>query len=239
MKNAMKCAVLVAGFMVALGGGGVFADEARQITMQGQGVVITEPDLATVRLGMTQKGKSPAEAMAMNARVMATVLELLRAQGVASRDMQTDSLTLNADWVHDPKTGQNNVDGYVASNILAITIRDLDRVGPLLDLAINAGANNLMSLNFGLTDSRPQQDQARVSAAKDARAKAELYAAALGLTLGPISHVSENGHASPPTMMRAEAMFDAGAATPVEGGSLSVEVSVTVTWQLVDAAATH
>jgi uncharacterized protein YggE len=126
--------------------------------------------------------------------------------------------------------------GYRVHNNITIRIRDLDRVGGILDQVVTLGANSISGPTFTLDDPNPVKDEARRAAMEDARRKASLYAEAAGITLGPIVRIEE-GYAPPPMplgaqMMRMEA---ADASVPIEAGELSFEVQVSVSWRLRNA----
>jgi uncharacterized protein YggE len=119
----------------------------------------------------------------------------------------------------------------MASNVVTIRARDLDRLGALLDAVVTTGANQLNSLTFGLSDPQPATDEARKRAVADARARAALYAEAAGVALGPILSITEGGGYQPPQpMYRRELAMDAG--VPVAGGEVSVSASVTITYAI-------
>jgi uncharacterized protein len=120
----------------------------------------------------------------------------------------------------------------VASNILTIRLRQLDGLGAVLDAAVADGANTLNGLTFGLADPKPALDEARKEAVADARARAELLAAAAGVKLGRVISISEGVVPTDPApMFRAEA---SAAPVPVAGGEVGLSASVTIFYQIVE-----
>ena len=115
--------------------------------------------------------------------------------------------------------------------MVSATIRDLDGIGAVLDHVITAGGNQINGLRFGLTEREAAMDEARRLAVADARRKAELYAEAAGITLGPILSISEAGGRVTPQneMMVARA---SGGQVPVKGGELSVTATVSIVWEI-------
>ena len=104
-------------------------------------------------------------------------------------------------------------------------------MGTILDAVVNSGANGFNGLQFGLQDPVPAQDSARVAAVADAKRKAELYAKAAGISLGPIHMLSEAGSHSPqPVMLREMAMSDA---VPIAQGEVSMRASVTIVYEII------
>jgi uncharacterized protein len=197
------------------------------ISVTGEGVVEAAPDLATVMIGVTTQGDTAAAALAANSAALDGVMAQLTASGIAPRDLQTSNLSVNPNWTgYDSSTP--TISGYVATNMLTVRIRALDSLGTVLDAAVTDGANTLNGVTFGLADPTPVMNEARKEAVADARARAELLAAAAGVTLGKIVSISESGGAaSPMPMFRAEA-----SAVPVAEGELGVTAMVTIVYQI-------
>ncbi|NBE06284.1 SIMPL domain-containing protein [Paragemmobacter ruber] len=202
------------------------------ITVTGEGVVTAAPDLATVSLGVTTQGATAAEAMAANSASLAAVLERVKAAGVEDRDIQTSTLNLNPNWSNSDGSSMPEIQGYVATNTLSIRVRDMAKLGPILDAAIADGANTLNGVSFGLAEPDPAMDEARKAAVAEARARAELLTGAAGVGLGRIVSISESGGYAPPMpMYRMEAAM-ADAPVPVAGGEVGVTAQVTITWEI-------
>ncbi|HMO71946.1 MAG TPA: SIMPL domain-containing protein [Paracoccaceae bacterium] len=207
---------------------------AARITVTGEGRVDAVPDLATISLGVTTEAKSAAEALAANNAAMAAVLERLRAAGVADRDLQTTGLSVNPVWSgYERSGGRPEITGFQAANVLTVRVRALDTLRGVLDAAVKDGANTLNGLAFGLAEPQPALDEARARAVADARRKAELMAAAAGVTLGRIDSITEGGGGAPYPQFRAESAMVADA-VPVAQGEVSLSASVTVVWRLAE-----
>ncbi|MBA4349627.1 MAG: SIMPL domain-containing protein [Rhodobacter sp.] len=202
------------------------------ITVTGEGVVTAAPDLATVSLGVTTQGETAAAAMAANTEALTAVLERVKAAGVEDRDIQTSTLNLNPNWSNSDGSSMPVIQGYVASNILSIRVRDLAKLGGVLDAAITDGANTLNGISFGLAEPDPAMDEARKEAVAKARARAELLVTAAGASLGKIVSINESGMGMPVPMYRMEAAM-ADAPVPVQGGEVGVTANVTITWEIV------
>lgn len=202
------------------------------ITVTGEGVVTAAPDIATVSLGVTSQGATAAEAMDANTAALTAVLERVKAAGVEGRDIQTSTLNLNPNWSNSDGSSMPVIQGYVATNVLQIRVRDLAKLGGVLDAAITDGANTLNGISFGLAEPDPAMDEARKAAVAKARARAELLTGAAGVSLGRIVTISEGGGYAPPMpMYRMEAAM-ADAPVPVEGGEVGVTATVTITWEI-------
>ncbi|HMS96823.1 MAG TPA: SIMPL domain-containing protein [Tabrizicola sp.] len=208
----------------------VLADTATvpSVYATGTGTVEVSPDIATLSVGVTTQGDTAAAALAANSEAIAAVMARLTATGIEGRDMQTSNLYLNPNWAgYD--TGTPVISGYVASNMLTITVRDLETLGAVLDSAVSDGANTLNGVTFGLADPAPVLDEARKEAVSDARARAELLATAAGMKLGKILSITESSAGSMPYPM-----YDAAASAPVPvaGGELGLSASVTIQYEI-------
>ncbi|MEY4871581.1 MAG: hypothetical protein RLZZ563_911 [Pseudomonadota bacterium] len=202
------------------------------ISVTGEGIVAAAPDLATVSLGVTMQGDTAAAAMAAGNSALQAVLERLKAAGIEDRDLQTSNLSLNPNWQSGDGTTAPVIVGYIASNILSVRVRDLDKLGAVLDAVVTDGANTLNGISFGLADPDPVLDQARTEAVADARGRAELLVGAAGVKLGRILSIAESGGMMPmpAPMFRMEAASDA---VPVAGGEVGMSASVTITYEIV------
>ncbi len=208
------------------------ADEARRITVTGEGRVEAKPDLATLTLGVTTEGTTAAEAMAANSMQLGVVLEQLRVAGIEERDLQTSGLSLNPDWQMPEGETEARIVRYIATNTLTVRVRALDTLGGLLDRAVSDGANTFNGLSFGLADPEPALAEARKRAVDDAMARARLMTQAAGVTLGPVVSISEGGGFSPPMPMFRMEADAATAAVPVAAGEISTSASVTMVFAL-------
>lgn len=206
-----------------------------QITVTGEAVVQAVPDMATISLGVTTMGATGSEAMDANSAALAKVIARLKAAGIAERDLQTQNLSLNPNWSsYDSSVSgaPQTITGYTASNILSVKVRDLAVLGAVLDAAVGDGANTLNGLSFDLSQPRPAQDAARTEATKDARARAELLAAAAGVKLGRVLSISETQSYGQPMPVAYKA--DAAMAVPVQAGEVGMSASVTVVFEIAE-----
>jgi uncharacterized protein YggE len=204
---------------------------ARSISVTGTGTVETAPDMATLMIGVTTQAQTAAEALTANSAATEAVIARLTASGVEARDMQTSNLSINPNWAgYDSSTP--TISGYVATNMLTVRVRKLDTTGAVLDAAVADGANTLNGMVFGLADPDPAYNEARKEAVADARAKAELLAAAAGVTLGPVMTIADGGAMTDPAPMYRDAV--SASPVPVVGGELGLVANVTVTFAIAD-----
>ena len=202
------------------------------ITVSAEGHVAVSPDLATITLGVTTQGDTAAEAMRSNSTALGAVLDRLRGAGIEDRDLQTSNLSLNPNWQGQNDGAAPQIMGYIASNMLTVRVRDLDKVGEVLDAVVSDGANTLNGISFDLADPDPAMDKARTNAVLTARARAELLATAAGVKLGQILSISEGGGMSSPQPMYRMQADMVGSAVPVAGGEVGISASVTMVFAI-------
>jgi len=198
------------------------------VSVTGTGVISAVPDMATITLGVTTQAHAADQAMAGTSSRITAMLAALRAAGIADRDLQTRDLSLQPLWANRSNSSANppQIDGFVATNTLSVRVRDLTRIGAVLDQVVGLGANTFSGLSFGLQDPQPIKDQARAAAIRDAMRKARIYTDAAGLTLGPVLSISETGGGVPQRFML-ESVRSA-APVPVASGEASITASVTM-----------
>lgn len=203
------------------------------ISLSGRGTVLRTPDIATVSVGVSVEAKTAADAMQQQASRMAGVFAAVRAAGIAERDMQTGSISLNPVYEY-PDNARPRLTGYQASNVITLKVRKLDTLGRTLDSVVKGGGNTINGVSFSIDDVESLRNEARTRAIRDAAAKAELYAAAVGYKVRRIVTISEQGDYSPPSPLMAMRMEDAGAApeTQIAAGDVALEQTVSVVFEL-------
>ena len=220
-------AVMLVGLAVQGMAQAVADTPSRLVSVVGQGRVASTPDMAVMSLGVTHEAKTAGAAMDMVNADAVTLLEALAALGVAARDVQTDQLSVSPLW--SKGDGARQITGYVARNAVSVRVRDLARLGAVMDAALAAGSNDFNGLRFSMQDPAPIEAQARAAAVKDAMARAAQLAEAAGVTLGPIVALSEQGGGSQPRMMARASSEDMAIAT----GEVSISASVSMTFDLI------
>jgi uncharacterized protein len=173
------------------------------------------------------------EARAAMAETQSSILSSVRRLGVAPADVQTDQLALHPEYDFD-KDGGRTLRGYVATNVVRVTVRRIDDAGKVVDGAVAAAKNDARvdGVSFELSDSAALRAEARKLAVADARKRAEQLAADLGVELGEPIAIEEIAASAPgPVLYRAE-MMKQSADTPVEPGSVEGRVTVRVRWSI-------
>lgn len=210
------------------------------LTVTVEGKSTRTPDLAVFSAGVTTQGATASEAMSANAAAMTKVVATLKRAGIADRDIQTSQISLSPVY-GQPVVSPNGrvaqeprIIGYQATNQVTVRSRDVKGFGKVLDALVGSGANQINGPSFQLDNPTAAMDEARASAMKTARARADLYAKAAGLRVVRIVSISESGgYAAQPVYARA-AMADAApeASTPVAEGEVEAQVSLTVQFEL-------
>ncbi len=203
------------------------------ITLTGKGTVDHAPDIAMISLGVQVEAKTAAEAMAQQTEKMNGVFAAVKAAGIADRDMQTGQLSLNPVYEY-PNNARPRLTGYQASNQLSIKVRKLDTLGKTLDAVVKGGGNTINGVSFSIDKPDQFQNDARIEAIKDAAAKAELYAKAVGYKVKRIVTISEQDYYPQPVpmMMQMRQQDMAAAPTPIAAGEVSLTQTVNVVFEL-------
>ena len=191
------------------------------------------PDVATISTGVVTQAADANAAMRANAVQMDKVMAAIRAAGIAERDIQTSGINLNPQYKYVENQPPSIV-GYQASNNVNVKVRDLSKLGKVLDAFVANGANQINGPSFEVDKPEEAYDEARLAALKKARARADTYAAALGLNVRRIVSISEGGASlpRPMPMMRAMAMDSMAKETSVSPGEASLSVSIDVVFEL-------
>lgn len=212
----------------------VSGDSTASVTVNGVGIITTTPDTASVQLGVTVTQANLADAQSLASTQMQAVNDALIAAGVEEKDIQTSSYYVSVVQNYDESGNPSEVTNFQVQNMVNVVVRDIDAVGPILDSAVEAGANTVYGVNFYLDDSSAASTEARALAVQDAQTRAEELAAAAGMTLGPVVSISE-GYSSGPIYGKGGGAMNAEAAgqASIQVGTTTIEVNVTVTYQLI------
>jgi uncharacterized protein YggE len=200
------------------------------VTVAGSGTVSATPDQAEITTGVVTQAATAAQALAANSQAMERLLQSLGNLGIGPRDIQTTNINVSPQR-RAPKEGQPpEITGYEVSNQVRVKVRDLARLGQVLDRQVSQGANLVYGIHFGLQEPAPLLDEARKRAMADARRRADLYAAAAGLKVGRVLSVQEAG-VTPPGPGPAPRMA-MSAVVPVAPGEQEIQATVTVMFTL-------
>lgn len=190
------------------------------------------PDIALVSTGVVTQAADANAAMRSNAEQMAKVVAAIRAAGIAERDIQTSGINLNPQYRY-AENQPPTITGYQASNNVNVTVRDISRLGKILDAFVATGANQVNGPSFDVEDKDSALDEARRAALEKAQARAQMYAKSLGLRVRRIVSISEGGRIDMPmpgpSMRMEKAMM---ADTPVSPGESVLSMNLDVVFEL-------
>jgi uncharacterized protein YggE len=209
------------------------------IWVNGQGKVTVTPDIATLNLGVSVQKTSVAEAQAEAAQAMDDIMAVLKSKGIAEKDIQTQYFNIQQVTRWDDKGQQEVVIGYRVSNTVTAKIRDIEKVGEVIDAVAAAGGDYTRINGIGFSVDNPEQyyNEAREAAMNDAKAKAEQIASLAGITLGKPTYVVENSSTPPIPYRESGIKWDSamGAAAPttsISAGEMDIVLSVQVAYAI-------
>lgn len=206
----------------------------RSVSVSGAGSANLVPDIAYIYVGVHTEKSSASEAVGENNAQTQQMIEALKGFGIAAKDIRTTNFSIWPQDKIDPMTGTpTGQKVYVVDNTVYVTVRELGKLGELLDTVIAAGANTVNSIQFDVADKTEALKQARAEAVKNAASQAQELADAAGVKLGEVQTISYYDSVPYP-------VFDGKgggggameAAVPIQPGQLTFTVTVTVTYEL-------
>ena len=203
----------------------------KTISVSGAGVATATADQATINIGVEVTEDTAGEAITENANLMAAVIEALKINGISEADIKTTSYNVYAqyDWSEDGR----KLIGYTVTNMVQVTVKDIDNVGNIIDVAGEAGANSINGISFGLSEEKTAElkQTAYILALGDAQGKADLISETLGLTISGVQSVTESSYVPVRTYVDygesgMDMALSSKAPTTIVSGDLSVSVNV-------------
>jgi uncharacterized protein YggE len=191
------------------------------------------PDVATISAGVVTQAADANAAMRANATQMDKVMAAIHAAGIAERDIQTSGVNLNPQYKYVDNQAPA-ITGYQASNTVNLKVRDIAKLGEVLDALVASGANQVNGPSFEIDQPEVAYDEARRGALEKAQARAAMYAKTLGLRVRRIVSISEGGGFQPPMPMPMMAMArgKAEADTAVSPGETTLTANLDVVFEL-------
>ena len=202
-----------------------------RLSVNGEGVVQVTPDMAYINIGVVTEDKDASVAQSENAKLMTNVKVAIMEAGIAEDDMQTMNYSIYKSYIYFDDKEREEV--YKASNTLKITVRDLDNLGNLIDVASKSGANQINSIQFTVADEEKYYQEALVLAMTNAEGKANAILGTMNKEAGMPVMISESSYGG-------EILRDTGAiafsaksesanySTPIQAGDIEVSARVAV-----------
>lgn len=215
--------------------------EVPTLTVVATGSVTVPPDRAFVTLGMDSAGKSLSEAQRRNSAVIQKVIERLTELKIEKERIQMFAFTVSPQYKSlsrhssDAPPAPPEIVGYTVSNMLTVEVREIEKVAPVIEEALSAGANHFHGLQWSLRDEQQARLNALKIAAGKAREKATTLSEAVNAKLGRLVTVTEGSHVVQPTprVGRAMAMIEAGGGeVPISSGEMRIDATVTLVYEI-------
>jgi len=207
--------------------------EPRTISVNGNGVISLEPDIAHINIGVHTEGESAEEAVASNNQQSQELFTTLTQAGIAEKDIRTSNFSIHPRQNYDTE-GKITGITYVVDNTVSVTVRDLGNIGAVLDAAVQAGANSISGIRFDVEDREAAQQQAMTAAVENARERAEVLAGAADVAVGQVLSIqSYLGGGTPIPYEKSFVMADAAAMeVPISPGEMLISVDVSVVYEI-------
>jgi len=236
MRHFRCTALLIAPLLLAVAGAAWAqspATDGTLVSVSAQAEATRVPDVATVSAGVVTQAADANAAMQANARQMDGVMRAIREAGIAERDIQTSGINLNPQYRY-AEDQPPAITGYQASNTVRIKVRDIGKLGRVLDALVASGANQVNGPSFEIDEPEAAYDEARRAAMAKAQARAKMYADALGLRVRRIVSIDEGGGFQPPMPMPMMARAEKGVAydTAVSPGETTLSANLNVVFEL-------
>lgn len=235
MSRILKYAAIVLGLGVVLSGcSATGAGSAqRTVSVTGTGTARLAPDIVVVTLGVQTQDPQVATAVQANNALATRVTEAIKAAGVAAADIQTSDFSVSSQPKLDPQGNPIGEVSYIVSNTLTFTLRDVTKLGDLLQAALESGANTVQNVSYSVADPSEALDKARLEAIQDAHDQATQLANATGGQLGPVFSLNE--YSPTPMLSFAAPSFGkggGGGGVPASPGTLEYQVQTYIVYTL-------
>ena len=196
----------------------------------GQATVSVNPDLARIEFSAVTQAANAQTAATQNATQVGTLISQLQGLLGANADIKTVNYSLNPNYIYPRDGGLPTLVGYTATNTVRVTTNDLANVGRIIDTGIQAGANQVSSLQFGLKDEQPARVQALKQATAQAKVRADAMASGAGMHTGAYRSIEEAVAVRTPVVGGGVA---AAPTTPIVSGMVEIDATVNIELDLV------
>jgi len=235
LERAMTFAVLAAALSACIDAD-YQPEAARSLSITGHGEAAGRPDQAAISAGVQTLAPTVVEASRQNQQVVERIMAALEEQGIPEENVQTANYSIWPERRRGPDGGDEpQITGFRVSNIVNVTIDDIDKVGEVLAAVTNAGANSINGISFGVKDTEALEREARAAAMQDARTRAADLAKLAGVELGEVMTISTSAAGIQPASggpAYARVAAEAAPAPGISPGEHSVAVTVYVTFAI-------
>lgn len=198
-------------------------------------VIETAPDTATFSTGVETSAPTASAALRQNSAEVAKVIAQLRKLGIAEKDIQTSGINLNAEYEYIQATQKNQFKGYRVSNQVQVKIRDIAKLGAIMDSVVVLGATNINGPWFSINDDSALKIEARARALANGQAQAESYAKASGYSSVRLLSVAEgiSGRSPGPRPMMKQTFDVEASSVPIAPGQIGTAVVLSLQYEMV------
>lgn len=197
-----------------------------------------KPDLAYISSGVETNARTAKRAVAQNSKQMTKIIAALKEIGLKDEDIQTSNFSIQPQYESYENRKTNNrpprIVGYKVNNDLFLTIKNVEKVGDILDTLVSLGSNRISNISFAVRERDKYLDQVREKAMLKAFDRARLYTRAAGVKLGNVLSIRESQNFRAAPMARKRNFVAQESSVPIAAGSQSLQIQVTVRWELVD-----
>lgn len=202
---------------------------SQTVSFIGEGKVKAAPDTARVEIGLVTEGQDSISVQNANSSKMNSVIKFLKERGISEADIKTSAYSLSPKYEYNK--GKSNLVGYILNQALTVTVRDLNKIGEILDGAVSKGANQINSISLFVDKPEELKNKAREAAVKQAKEKAKSISQIAGFQLGRLVNFNENLSGEPPIFY--EALEKGGGVAPapqIEPGTQEITIRITLTY---------
>lgn len=197
----------------------------------GYGEVIAKPDMAEFSVKVVESTMTAEQAKQSVDQVVKALIDALNQQGVESQDISSSNLYITPQY-HYPKKGKPELVGHRATRSVSVTVNDLADLNQYLDLALNAGINQVDNIQLKVRDQAQYQQQARMAAIRDANEKAQSLAQGFGKAVKDVWRIDYNMQSQQPVLMRSMAMDAKVESNTYQDSTIVIRDRVDVIYQL-------
>lgn len=207
-------------------------DKIPQLSLTGVGDVRASPDMALITTGVIIQASTAKDALAKNSKKMALVFSSLKNLGIDKKDIQTSNFNVGPRYKYSKDGTPPRIIGYQVTNQVSVRVREMSKLGGILDQVAQVGANKIGGIRFTHSNMTELRDKARNIAVKDALRKATLYTEGTGTKLVRILSISENFHAPRPIAMSMERSAKLAHDVPIASGENTIRTQVNIVWEI-------
>lgn len=208
-------------------------ESVRSMSVNGIGRVTIVPDMATINIGVRSEAEAVTEALEGNTAQANAISRVLQNMGIEEKDIQTSNFNIYPNERYNPMTGEVEGRYFIVENTVNVTVRELSKLGEVLNAVVEAGANSIYGISFNVEDRSAAVAEARDLAIADAKAKAEAIAASAGVQLGEILSISVYESGMPIGYYDGKGgMMAAEMEVPIAAGTLSIVMECSLSYTI-------